>query len=156
MALFSHSLNCTSGTKSRKASMMTIWCSEFFFKMFNTFGWHNNINNNTNCKMVSRNFPCKQIRAQNRYQKNWKNVWNMFEVNNKDTRTTPMMPFRCLLLTLNIFYTLLWCVHCSLWTSKCLLGGSFSKNMRRISYRSSWTHFEALQKFVNFYEFFFR
>ena len=39
------------------------------------------------------------------------NVWDMFKVNNKDTR----------LLTLNRFHTLFWWFYCWSWTSKCRL-----------------------------------
>ena len=46
-----------------------------------------------------------------------------FKVNNKDNRKTFKDVVRVsLLLTLNRFYTLLWCFHCCwLWTSKCRL-----------------------------------
>ena len=50
-------------------------------------------------------------------------IWNMFKVNNKDSRTISLKSFLvCLLLTLNIFYTLFSCFYWWLWIGKYLLG----------------------------------
>ena len=50
-------------------------------------------------------------------------MWNLFRVNNKDTRTMSIdVVLMFSLLTLNRFHTLIWCFRCWLWTSKCRLG----------------------------------
>ena len=48
-------------------------------------------------------------------------VWNLFEVNHKDTWRTPLTLLWYLLI-LNWFHTSSWCFHCWLWTSKSWLG----------------------------------
>ena len=51
-------------------------------------------------------------------------VWNIFQVNNKDTRTTSMT---CsFIVNFNRFHTLFWCFHCRLWRSKWFRTGIFS------------------------------
>ena len=56
------------------------------------------------------------------------NVWNLFKVNNKDTRQNDVddVVLLSLLLTWNRFHTLIWCFYCWLWTSKCQLGHIYS------------------------------
>ena len=61
--------------------------------------------------------PSRHLLAQSQQQKHWNKVGNMFKVNNKDTRTTPVtssVVLVSLLLTLNIFYTYMLCFYCYL------------------------------------------
>ena len=56
-----------------------------------------------------------------RWKQHQDNAWNLFEVSNKDTkdgRTTSLISFVSLLLSLKKFHTLFWCFYCWLWTSK--------------------------------------
>ena len=46
-------------------------------------------------------------------------VWNLSQVNNKETKILSLL--MCLWLMLNIFHKLFWCFHGWLWTSKCQL-----------------------------------
>ena len=57
----------------------------------------------------------------------------LFKVNNGNTKTVgeicSFLSFRCLfLLTFNSFHTLLWCLHCWLWTSNKQMGRYRSRN----------------------------
>ena len=56
----------------------------------------------------------------------------MFQVNNKNTRTTLLTSFWCFfLLNLNMFHNFFYCVYCWLRASKCKLGASFTlKNLQ--------------------------
>ena len=51
----------------------------------------------------SRFFSSRHLLIQSQLWKHQKNVWNMFKVNNKDTRTTSLKSF--------------WCLYCQLWTN---------------------------------------
>ena len=62
--------------------------------------------------------------------------WNQFKVNNKDTITTSITSLVSLLLTWNRFYTLLWCLRCSLWTDKGWLGSDVV--VRKSNVNSLW------------------
>ena len=76
--------------------------------------------------------PSRNLLVQREQSNFLNNDWNLFEVNNKDIRTTSMMLFSCLylLLTLNRFHKLFLGFQCSLWTCKCRLGRhlTFCKN----------------------------
>ena len=60
--------------------------------------------------------PSKHLPFQSHWQKQWKNLRNIFTVNSKDIKTKSMTP---LLLTLNILDTFFY-FCCWLWTGKCL------------------------------------
>ena len=60
-------------------------------------------------------------------------LWNLFKVNNKDTRTTSMTLLLLLMPTLNRFHTLFWCIHCWLWTSKYRLKYKYFQVVARTS-----------------------
>ena len=55
--------------------------------------------------------------VQSQQWKHQNNMWNLFKVNNKDTRTTSLT----LLFTLNRFHILHWCFYCWIWTGSCWL-----------------------------------
>ena len=58
--------------------------------------------------------PTQHLLVQSWPWQHQKNVWNLFKVNNKDTRTTLLMRFWFfLLLTLNKFHTTFWCQNWS-------------------------------------------
>ena len=48
------------------------------------------------------NLPSRQLLVYSQHWKHQKNVLNLFKVNNKDTRTTPITSFWCLFKTINI------------------------------------------------------
>ena len=75
-------------------------------------------------------------------------MWNLFKVNNKDTRTTSLTSFRCLLLTLNSFHTLFWSFNCWLWTSKYRLGCNYSISFLRLYCTKKWS-FPLMTSSVN-------
>ena len=45
--------------------------------------------------------PSESLTVQSQQYKHWRKVWNMFKVNNKDTKTTSVMSLKC-------FYCQLW------------------------------------------------
>ena len=77
--------------------------------------------------------PRRHILLQSQQRKHQNNGWNLFKVNNKDTRATSVM-LHLLLLTLNLFHKLLWCFHCGVWTNKCHLGWRVFVNSEYISF----------------------
>ena len=80
--------------------------------------------------------PSRHLLVQSQQLKHQNNVWNMFKVNNKDSRTTSL--------------TLFWCFHCRLWTSKCRLGFCSVDRWKPVEINSSIQ--DALQS--SYYEIF--
>ena len=68
------------------------------------------------------------LRGQRQQWKCHNNVWIMFKVNNKDTRTTSVTLFWCLIVNLNKFHALFSCFRFWLWASKYRLGWGLSPN----------------------------
>ena len=70
-------------------------------------------------------------------------IWNMFKVNNKNTRATPGVVLLSLWLTLNTFHTLFKCFYYyKLWAYNCRLGRSSIRWVENYVHRSlsSWIH----------------
>ena len=66
--------------------------------------------------------------VQSQLWKHWNNVWYLFNVSNKETRTT-------LWSTLSKFLTFFSCVVCWLWTYKCWLTITLGLNIRTMIHR---------------------
>ena len=60
--------------------------------------------------------PSRHLLVQSQQWKHQNNVWNLFNVNNKENKNGVVLV--SLSLTLNRFSTLFWCFHCWLWASK--------------------------------------
>ena len=72
--------------------------------------------------------PSRHLLVQKQQWKHQNNVWNLFKVNNKDTRRLVLVS---LLLSLNRIHTLFWCYHCWLWISNCRLGCRMKSNWNK-------------------------
>ena len=78
-------------------------------------------------KNHTRKSQCSYLLVQSQQWKQQNKVWNLFKVNNKDTRTTSMTKG---------------CFHYWLWPSKCRLGTSKSKSlMENFAYLTGWKDF---------------
>ena len=73
------------------------------------------------------------------------------QVKSKDTRTT-LLTF---LLTCNRFYTLLWCFHCLLWTSKCRLRKVYIKGFSVLSVLIVLCELDVTYDLLGFHDIFF-
>ena len=81
------------------------------------------------------------------------NVWNLFKINNKDTRTTSDVVLVSLLSNLNRFYTLLWCFHC--WICSRISGLSWilpinnrTHQLKSLSEETCFTHLVPMFPFI--------
>ena len=75
-------------------------------------------------KNSDRLFPSRYLLVQSQQWKYQNNVWNLFKVNNKETRTMNDVIdifLKSLLLTLSRFSTFFWCLYDWLSASKCWL-----------------------------------
>ena len=63
--------------------------------------------------------PARHLLVQNQEQKHQNHLRNLFKGNHKDTAMMSVTPVVCLLLTMNRFYSLLWCFHYWLLAIKC-------------------------------------
>ena len=67
--------------------------------------------------------PRRQLLVQSQQWKHYSNIWNLFKVINKDTRTTSMTsPFGVFIVNfVPVFYLWLWISKCRLGSGQCLL-----------------------------------
>ena len=112
---FQTTLANISGISSAERKMTVIWhITSFHLLVFTTVNKQNLCSDSTVKPKPSRHFL-----VQSQQSKHQSNVWNLFKVNNEDTRTTSDANLVSLSLTLNRFHTLFWCFHYWLWTVKC-------------------------------------
>ena len=75
----------------------------------------------TKQKSVKKNLaiPNRYLLVQSQQWKHQKSVWNMFKVNNKETRTTYMKPSGTFIVSFEHISHSFLCFHSWVWTSKC-------------------------------------
>ena len=67
--------------------------------------------------------PRNHLLVESKQWKHQNNVWNLFKINKKGTRSNTIEVVQVsLLLTLNRYHKLFWCFHCWCWTSKRRMG----------------------------------
>ena len=67
--------------------------------------------------LICLNNPIQHLLVQSQQWKHQSNAWNMIK-NNRHQNSVNDVVLLFLLLTLNRYHTLLWCLHCWLWTNK--------------------------------------
>ena len=74
---------------------------------------------------ISFQQPSRHLLVQSLQWKHQNVVWNMFKVNNNDSRLVPTIVLVSLLSTFNRFHIMFCSSHCLIWTSKCRLAATF-------------------------------
>ena len=102
---------------------------------------------------LEQSFTCtpSSFTCPNQQWEHQNNVWDLFKVKSKDTRTT-LLTF---LLTCNRFYTLLCCFHCLLWTSKCQLRKVYIKGFSVLSVLIVLCELDVTYDLLGFHDIFF-
>ena len=68
------------------------------------------------------NLPSRYFIVQKQHWKCQRNVWNMFKVNNKGTRTTSLLSFWVFNVNFEQISHIVLCFYCWTWTNICYLG----------------------------------